>query len=402
MIFASCSPSSNFSVGGFGTLLSLQRLLKTGFDKSLTNPLDRLPPTAEGFGDPAVAPSRTVRIGLQQNLGTSHLLAAAFELLDDLPQRLAFLLRQADNILLLHGTPPCSPQFPKKPPLRPIPIFSCDKALAAPVELASDLRLLSASAVHLGYNLTLLQSKMMGHRGESVQKGFRKPPYRTSPRCFHLGPVFCPSLQFNYDDKRDWIDEEAPSWRQWLRRGGRPPEKRGKLTDCVRIDGRPEVINRRRRYGDWEGDTMVGKGRRNALVTLVERKSGYARIGLAENLKAETTRQVTVQRMKDLPASLRRSVTFDNGKEFAEHEQLSRSLNLEVYFALPYRSWQRGTNENTNGLLRQFFPKGTDFSRISHHEVARVETLLNERPRKRLGYRTPAKSLKNDFVAIES
>lgn len=85
-------------------------------------------------------------------------------------------------------------------------------------------------------------------------------------------------------------------------------------------------------------------------------------------------------------------MTFDNGKEFAE--QLSRSLHLEVYFALPYRSWQRGTNENTNGLLRQFFPKGTDFSRISCQEAARVETLLNERPRKRLGYRTPSEVLK--------
>jgi transposase, IS30 family len=191
----------------------------------------------------------------------------------------------------------------------------------------------------------------------------------------------------------NWINEKAPRWRPWLRRGGRPPEKRGKLTDCVRIDGRPDVINHRRRYGDWEGDTVVGKGRRNALVTLVERKSGYARIGRADNLKAKTTRHVAVQRMKDLPASLRRSVTFDNGKEFAEHQQLSQSLNLEIYFALPYRSWQRGTNENTNGLLRQFFPKGTDFSRISHHEVARVEKLLNERPRKRLGYRTPSEIL---------
>jgi transposase, IS30 family len=198
----------------------------------------------------------------------------------------------------------------------------------------------------------------------------------------------------------NWIDEEAPRWRQWLRRGGRTPEKRGTLTDCVRIAGRPAVSNGRRRYGDWEGDTIVGKGRRNALVTLVERKSGYARIGLAENLKATTTRQVTVQRMKNLPASLRRSVTFDKGKEFAEHQQLSRSRNLEVYFALPYRSWQRGTNENTNGLLRQFFPKGTDFSRISHQEVARAEKLLNERPRKRLGYRTPSKVLKKRLCCI--
>lgn len=199
----------------------------------------------------------------------------------------------------------------------------------------------------------------------------------------------CLSRQTIYN----WIDDRAPQWRLWLRRGGRPPERRGKLNDCVRISGRPDVINRRCRYGDWEGDTMVGKGRRSSLVTLVERKSGYARIGRADNMKAKTTRRVTERRMKDLPAPLRRSVTFDNGKEFAEHRRLAQTLGLEIYFALPYRSWQRGTNENTNGLLRQFFPKGTDFSRISHREVARVEALLNERPRKRLDYRTPAEIL---------
>jgi len=202
-----------------------------------------------------------------------------------------------------------------------------------------------------------------------------------------------PSRRLSRQTIYNWIEDRAPAWRSWLRRGGRPPERRGKLTDCVRIDGRPEVINRRRRYGDWEGDTIVGKRRRTALVTLVERKSGYARIGRADSMKADTTRHVAEGRLKDLPAALRRSVTFDNGKEFAEHRQLAESLDLETYFALPYRSWQRGTNENTNGLLRQFFPKGTDFSRISHHEVARVELLLNERPRRRLGYRTPTEVL---------
>jgi IS30 family transposase len=191
----------------------------------------------------------------------------------------------------------------------------------------------------------------------------------------------------------NWIHRRAPQWLLMLRRGGRPVEKRGKLTDCVRIDGRPDVINRRCRYGDWEGDTIVGKGRHSALVTLVERKSGYTRIGRVDDLKAATTARVSQRRMKDLPVCLRRSVTFDNGKEFAEHHRLTKKLGLQVYFAMPYRSWQRGTNENTNGLLRQFFPKRTDFTRISHHEVARVEQLLNERPRRRLGYRTPAEVL---------
>lgn len=191
----------------------------------------------------------------------------------------------------------------------------------------------------------------------------------------------------------DWINDHTPQWRTLLRRGGRPPEKRGKLRDCVRIDGRPEVINRRRRYGDWEGDTMVGHGRKSALLTLVERKSGYARIGRVDSMKSDMTMRATKRRMKDLPISLRRSMTFDNGKEFAEHHKLTRGLALDVYFAEPYASWQRGTNENTNGLLRQFFPKGTDFTQISHRAVARVENLINERPRRRLGYRTPAEIL---------
>jgi IS30 family transposase len=195
----------------------------------------------------------------------------------------------------------------------------------------------------------------------------------------------------------DWIDERAPEWQKLLRRGGRLPEKRGKLTDCVRIDGRPDVINRRRRYGDWEGDTVVGKGRRSALVTLVERKSGYARIGRIDSMRSDTTMHMAKKRMKDLPPSLRRSMTFDNGKEFAEHRKLTRGLGLEVYFADPYASWQRGANENMNGLLRQFFPKGTDFTQVSHREVARVELLLNERPRKRFDYRTPAEILAPRF-----
>jgi IS30 family transposase len=170
----------------------------------------------------------------------------------------------------------------------------------------------------------------------------------------------------------DWIESRAPEWQRLLRRGGRPPEKRGKLTDCVRIDGRPDVINRRRRYGDWEGDTIVGKSRHSALVTLVERKSGYVRIGRVDSMKSDRTMRVAKRRMKDLPSALRRSMTFDNGKEFAEHRRLTRELGLDVYFADPYASWQRGTNENMNGLLRQFFPKGTDFTQISHRKVACV------------------------------
>jgi IS30 family transposase len=188
----------------------------------------------------------------------------------------------------------------------------------------------------------------------------------------------------------DWIDDYRPEWRRLLRRAGRAPDKRGKLADCVRIDGRPDVINRRRRYGDWEGDTMVGRNRRSALVTMVERKSGYVRIGRVDAMNSDLTMRAAKRRLADLPPSLRRSMTFDNGKEFAKHRRLTHGLGLEVYFADPYASWQRGANENLNGLVRQFFPKGTDFTQVSHREVARVEQLINERPRKRHDYRTPA------------
>jgi IS30 family transposase len=193
-----------------------------------------------------------------------------------------------------------------------------------------------------------------------------------------------------------WIAQEAPELRAHLRRGGKRrsgPETRGQLVGCVSIEGRPKVVDSRRRFGDWEGDTVVSPGRRSGLVTMVDRKSGYVRIRKTANLKSATTRRAARRSLRDLPETLRRTMTLDNGKEFAEHQQLAEDLELDIYFAKPYASWQRGTNEHTNGLLRQFFPKGTDFARISHRQVARAEKLLNERPRKRLGYRTPQEVL---------
>jgi IS30 family transposase len=126
---------------------------------------------------------------------------------------------------------------------------------------------------------------------------------------------------------------------------------------------------------------------------MVERKSGYAKIGKLKGLYSAPLVQSAARRLNRLPKHLRRSMTLDNGREFSQHKRLTALTGIEVYFAKPYAAWQRGTNENTNGLLRQFFPKGTDFTRISRYEVARVETLLNERPRRRLGYRTPREVL---------
>jgi IS30 family transposase len=192
-----------------------------------------------------------------------------------------------------------------------------------------------------------------------------------------------------------WIAAEqarGKPWQRYLRRLGRKRpewEKRGRLPTTVSIDGRPAIVDRRGRYGDWEGDTIVGAHRRGGAVTLVERKSGYLLLGRVTNLQAATVRQAAARRYATTPPTLRKSLTLDNGKEFAEHEQLELEAALRIFFAKPYSAWQRGTNENTNGLIRQFFPKGTDLASIPEHRFDRVQQLLNDRPRKRLGYRSP-------------
>ena len=196
-----------------------------------------------------------------------------------------------------------------------------------------------------------------------------------------------------------WIhapDAAGQHWRRWLRSAGwkrSDLENRGRIPACTSIDGRPAVVDRRSRYGDWEGDTLVGAGRRGGAVSLVERKSGYLLLGKVANLHAATVRQSAAELYRTTPPALRKTLTLDNGKEFAEHQQLEAEAALKVYFADPYCAWQRGTNENTNGLIRQFFPKGTDLARIPEHRFTKVQYLLNNRPRKRLGYRTPLEVL---------
>jgi IS30 family transposase len=206
-----------------------------------------------------------------------------------------------------------------------------------------------------------------------------------------------------------WIRREqtrGKQWQRYLRRLGRKRpewEKRGRRRASASIEGRPAVVDRRTRFGDWEGDTIVGAHRRGGAVTLVERKSGYLLLGKVPNLRAATVRQAAAKRYATTPATLRKTLTLDNGKEFAEHEQLQVEAALKIYFAKPYSAWQRGTNENTNGLVRQFFPKGTDLASIPEHQFTKVQQLLNDRPRKRLGYRSPNEVLASRLrVAVET
>jgi transposase, IS30 family len=194
-----------------------------------------------------------------------------------------------------------------------------------------------------------------------------------------------------------WIaaDPQRRFWESFLRFGNRRlgPETRGKLRARADISGRPNGVDERRRYGDWEGDTVVGRQHRGGLVTLVERKSGFALAGKVGRRQASNVANAMVRRFTLLPPGLRRTITFDNGKEFAEHERITHATGLDIYFARPYHAWERGSNESFNGLLRQFFPKGTDFRGTSPREVKDVLDLLNDRPRKRLGYKTPREVL---------
>lgn len=196
-----------------------------------------------------------------------------------------------------------------------------------------------------------------------------------------------------------WIYHQRPDLKQYLRsqkgkyrrRHGSSHRKRmRKMEDEKRrVDARPQVVEKRKRIGDWEGDTVVGKEKTQRILTHVERKSGLLLADKISGLKAESIRKTTVRRFRSLPDSKRHTVTYDNGVEFAEYEFIERDAHVTVYFAYPYHSWERGTNENTNGLLRQFFPKGSPFKDVTQENIDQAVVLINNRPRKRHNYRTP-------------
>ena len=165
-------------------------------------------------------------------------------------------------------------------------------------------------------------------------------------------------------------------------------ERRGTIKNRIGIDERPGIVDQKSRIGDWEGDTVIGKDHRGALVTLAERKSRYI---LAAPVPGKHASGVTaaVTRLLHPHKDKCYTMTFDNGKEFAEHEIMAAKLNADVYFAHPYHSWERGLNENSNGLLRQYFPKGMELIEVTQEQVQWAVDRLNHRPRKVLGFRTP-------------
>ena len=148
------------------------------------------------------------------------------------------------------------------------------------------------------------------------------------------------------------------------------------------------MVEERNRIGDWEADTIIGKAHKQAIVSLTERKSGLALIYKVDRRTKGNTEGAVRRLLRSISDQVH-TITSDNGKEFARHEQIAKRLKCDFYFAHPYSSWERGTNENTNGLIRQYFPKNRDFRTITHSEIIHAMKRLNNRPRKRLGYKTP-------------
>ena len=165
--------------------------------------------------------------------------------------------------------------------------------------------------------------------------------------------------------------------------------RKATIPNRIPIDTRPKSIENRRSYGHWEGDSLISRKSKAALNTLVERKSRLVLITKLPRKTADETLRAVISRFKKLPVKGRQTLTLDNCTENAKHEMLSAKLGIRCYFARPYASWERGTNENANGLIRWYLPKGTDFRKITSEQIARIEKMLNTRPRKCLGYKTP-------------
>ena len=188
-----------------------------------------------------------------------------------------------------------------------------------------------------------------------------------------------------------------------LRRNGRHYRKRGNMKDSrgliknrTSIDKRPEVVDKKERFGDFEIDTIIGKNHKGAILTINDRWCSLVWIQKLTGKQAEPLSEKTIETLEPLK-TLVHTITGDNGKEFAKHEFIAEQLEIDFYFAHPYHSWERGANENTNGLIRQYLPKGTDFEKITQKQIDYVQHKLNNRPRKKLGFLSPIEYF-NKFV----
>lgn len=170
--------------------------------------------------------------------------------------------------------------------------------------------------------------------------------------------------------------------------------------DRKSINDRPKIINKRQRFGDWEGDLIVGRDNKGAIATMVERKAGFLIAGLMYGKSSDEFKKIVRDIFAPIDNEILKSITYDNGTEASDYKNLEAILNCDIYFANPGSPWQRGTNENTNGLLRRYFPKKTNLHQVDPKLLDRLIQLINSRPRKRLAYRTPEQVLKDQGLQL--
>lgn len=204
-----------------------------------------------------------------------------------------------------------------------------------------------------------------------------------------------------YADKRSGGDlwRHLRCQKQRRKRYASGQQRRGHIPNRRAITERPSAVENRRRVGHWEGDTIIGKGRRQAIVSLVERKSGFCLLAHVTHKTSEAVSHSIIRLLEPIKARVS-TLTFDNGLEFAQHANIDQALDSTSYFADPYASWQRGTNENTNGLVRQYLPKSRAFDTITQEEITMIMHRLNHRPRKRLGWKTPHQVFMQSFNRV--
>jgi IS30 family transposase len=177
--------------------------------------------------------------------------------------------------------------------------------------------------------------------------------------------------------------------------------RKTKIPNRISIDARPKAAEQRKQFGHWESDTLVSRKSKSALHSIIERKARILRLSKLERKTAVETNKAVARALKKLPAEAKRTLTMDNGTENAKHEELTAAIGIKCFFAHPYAAWQRGSNEQINGLIRRYLPKGTDFSKIDKDQIKKIEKLINNRPRKCLGFKTPLEVARS-FVALQS
>jgi transposase, IS30 family len=227
---------------------------------------------------------------------------------------------------------------------------------------------------------------------ETIENALRQQwsPDQISRRLAHEGKPTASHewiYQHIYHDKRQGgtLHENLRCRRKRKKRYG-TNSNRGVLVNQIRIDERPAVVAEKSRLGDWEVDSVIGKGHQQSIVTMVERKTKLLRMMKIDHKTGDLTRDAICLQLQNLVVQ---TITSDNGKEFSEHEDIAKTLKANFYFCHPYSSWERGVNENTNGLIRQYFPKHTAFATITEMDIKEAQEKLNHRPRKTLGYLTP-------------